>query len=347
MRVLDAGVDTWSPCWYVPDGTAAARGFGALATVKAQRSFLLPDPVAGHRVGWFPGSGLAFAEGHPAEILAGVDGLCPPVGLPSALEGLERQLWDLGLPVEPRRGRSKMRGQYALQREVSHRDGFAGVRRVDSTLDVEVDTGPEGVAILAGVAALLRASAGGQAQVIFQPGGGGAVETVYWRGHSGKRVLGRWYDKGVESGAAARGRLIRPEDQRRFPKDSRRCAAEFTTDYVRSQFQRRFEPLWRASEGITVGSVDRLTEQLRERLEHGAISYAEAERLGGSMLLSRIPVDELAPEVRQSRATGFRRRARLRELGLILADGVFDEVEVDLHDVLDEILGTDAWGRRG
>jgi hypothetical protein len=48
-----------------------------------------------------------------------------------------------------------------------------------------------------------------------------------------------------------------------------------------------------------------------------------------------------------SRATRYRRQDELREEGLVLADGVLDDVEVELHDVLSEVMETDAWERRG
>lgn len=56
-----------------------------------------------------------------------------------------------------------------------------------------------------------------QAEVRFAKDGTGSVETVYLRGHSGVKILGRWYDKGLEAGSAPRGLLIRAEDQRRYP----------------------------------------------------------------------------------------------------------------------------------
>ncbi len=339
--VLAAGVDTWSPAWYVGESSPAARALASLATVPSKRSQLIPEPIDGHRVGWFPDSGLAFAEGRP-----GGDTLASPDELPEALCRLESAMWDFGVTVEPARTRTKMRGRLALW-DGPPGAGFAGLRRLDSTVDLALDDGAEGLSVLAGVASLLRASAGGQAQVIFQNGGRGAVETVYWRGSSGKRVLGRWYDKGVESGRAPRGQLIRPEDQRRYAKESRRSVEELTSSYVRSQFQRRFAPLWRASKGVTVGSVDRLAEQLRTRLETGRLTYGEAERLGGALLLQRVPEDSLPPEARASRRTRYRRQAQLRDEGLVLADGVLDDVEVDLHEVLGEVMESDAWGRRG
>jgi hypothetical protein len=44
--------------------------------------------------------------------------------------------------------------------------------------------------------------------------------------------------------------------------------------------------------------------------------------------------------------TRRRRRALVRETGLVLHNGAMEEVEIDLHEVLEEVLDTDAWSRR-
>ncbi|HEV2821378.1 MAG TPA: hypothetical protein VGW11_12820, partial [Solirubrobacteraceae bacterium] len=49
-------------------------------------------------------------------------------------------------------------------------------------------------------------------------------------------------------------------------------------------------------------------------------------------------------DVAGSPSTAQRRRRTARELGLVLADGVLQEVEVDLHDVLDQCMEAGAWG---
>jgi hypothetical protein len=151
-------------------------------------------------------------------------------------------------------------------------------------------------------------------------------------------VLGRFYDKGYESGAAARGTLLRLEDQRRWPRASRRDVTELTGDYVRGQFQRRFYPLWKASKGVTVGGVLVLAQKLLELQEAGDVTPRQAERLAGFLVL------EQAQASRVSRATTFRRQAEVGELGLVLADGVLEEVEVDLHAVMEEALDGAVWG---
>jgi hypothetical protein len=106
-RVLAAGIDTLSPCWYAEPGAPLARAIAALATQQAHRAWLLPDPVGGYRVGWFDQPGLVFAEGRPggealcAERLAALDRLKPDertaIGLQAAgfsyREIGERQEW--------------------------------------------------------------------------------------------------------------------------------------------------------------------------------------------------------------------------------------------------------------
>lgn len=294
----------------------------AMATERAARSFLLPEPVEGHRVGWFPGSRMMFAEGHPIP-----GALAPAVGLPAALNRLTHALADRGLQVpdqECRFGWSK---------------GLHGVRRLDATVDLRFDSPAEGLAALAGVAALPLPRMKTQ---VMREVGGRRVETVYFRGTSGKRVLGRWYDKGIESGDAVRGLHVRPEDQRRFSKDTRPTVEEVaSTTYVRDAFVRRFEPLWRAAKGVKVGGVVELAHRLAELQDDGVITAAEAKRIAGHLVLDSIDAH------RQSRSQCYKDRAAARRHGLVLADGVLDEVEVDLGDVLEHALDSDLWGCQG
>ncbi len=85
-----------------------------------------------------------------------------------------------------------------------------------------------------------------------------------------------------------------------------------------------------------------LAQQLAARAEAGEITWAAAERAYGYLGLQQAGLDEAMP-----RRTRRRRRAQVRELGLVLADGVLTEVEVNLHDVLGEVMESDAWGRQG
>jgi hypothetical protein len=217
--------------------------------------------------------------------------------------------------------------------------GFAGIRRLDSTVDLRFDSPAEGLAALAGVAALPLPRV--KTDVIREVGGR-RVETVYFKGSSGKRVLARWYDKGIESGDARRGFHVRPEDQRRFPKEARLdLEAVASGTYVRDAFVQRFSPLWRAAKGIKVGGPTELAQRLRELQEEGVISPAEAKSMAGFLVLEHGEANF------QSRATRYRDRARCRDQGLVLADGVLDEVEVDLGEVLERAMDSAAWGCSG
>lgn len=328
-----AGVDTWSVCWYLREGSPGERAMQAMATVRAARSNLIEQDVAGHRVGWFPGSRMLFAEGHPSS-----QGLCKAEQLPVALEQLRSDLGDLGI-LPPAYRFLPVGGALGVARPFTGGSGFGGVRRLDCTVDLAFDRAAEGLAALAGVASLPLPRI--KTKVIREVGGR-RVETVYFHGSAGRSVLGRWYDKGIESGDAARGRHIRPEDQRRFAKDAR-LPVDLVAEpsFLRDTFVKRFEPLWRASKGVKVGSPGDLGERLIELQEAGELTGREAVTLAGHLLL------DSCEGQRQSRATRYRHRGRCRDLGLVLADGVDDQVEVDLGEICERAMDSDAWGAEG
>ena len=320
-----AGIDTWSVCWYLPEGAAAQRAMEALATERAVRSRLLPESVEGHRVGWFPESRMVFAEGHPDP-----EGLAASSSLPAVVGRLETALTDRGVNLPDHR----------LTRPIGTAgDGFGGVRRLDATVDLRFESPAQGLAALAGVAAIPLPRIKTQ---VMREVGGRRIETVYLRGTSGKRVLGRWYDKGIESGTARRGLHVRPEDQRRFGRPARPTVDEVaSTSFVRDAFVRRFEPLWKAAKGVKVGGVIELAHRLAELQDEGVLTPGEAKRIAGHLVLDSVDAQ------RQSRSQYYKDRAAARRHGLVLADGVLDEVEVDLGDVLEQALDSGAWGCRG
>lgn len=325
VELRSAGIDTWSPSWWLEPNSAAARHLAAMCTGRAGGGGLYPEPIAGHRVGFYA-TGLLWAEGHPAE-----GELAPPAALPAALDRLEHALLEAGVPLPIGRRGEDLYGQRF--------EGRAGVRRLDSTCDLAVGSTPEGVAILAAVAAIARDMTRAKCNVWWS-GDGRRVQTVALHGHAGGRLLGRVYDKGAEAGTAPPGRLLRPEDQRRWDSRQRRGVEELTGHYVREKFVSRFAPLWRASKGVTVAGPIVLAEKLTELIDAGDLTPSQAEKLGGHLLLSAV-----GRPTAVSRATGFRRRAQLREHGLVLSDAVLQEVEVDLHSVLEAVLDSDAWER--
>lgn len=329
LSVERAGVDTWKPAWYIEDGSRADRALNALATVRSTGGLrLLPDAIEGHRIGYYPYLGLAIAEGHPDPT-----GLADPAGLPQALCDLELSLWDHGIPVEPDRTRSVWGG--VLRPQTADRlPGFAGVGRCDATADLRFDDAGTGMATLAGIAAV------GMPRMKVQTWrhSAGHLETVSFHGHSGGRIVARWYDKGVEATSAPRGTLIRPEDQRRYGSQTRRGVDELTNSYVHEKFAQRFRPLWQATEGVTVASIPVIVERVGELIEDGAITVAQGEQLVGYAQLQAAGVDGW------SSSTGRRRRRLARDCGLVLADESQGEIRVNLSEVMEQLMDAGVWG---
>jgi hypothetical protein len=309
---------------------------------------------------------LLYAEGHPCGSMPGEWSVAPfvesaeerdarrlvdlardpwlvsPADLPTAYTGLVEALEAHGVPV-PSSGwasRPELGDEWGFLPAVEGEPGFGGLRRCDATVDIRPSSRSQGLAVLAGVAAVATTLPRAQAEVRYAKDGSGSVETVYVRGYSGVKILGRWYDKGLESGSAGRGEMVRAEDQRRYPKGHRRGVHELEAAYVRSKFQQRFYPLWQATKGVTVAGVVVLHDRLAEMVQGGDLTARQAEQLAGYIALQR-------RGVRQKRSTTYNRRKQLRELGLVVADGAMEEVEVDLHEVLEEALECPAWGAQG
>jgi hypothetical protein len=327
VDVVAAGVDTSAMCWRVNSQTAAAERIGELATQPTWRSRMFPDPVLAHRIVWFPETGLLKAEGHPCCDDSGA--LCPPAEMATTLDRLEQEL--AGMGVEVRSARDGGESTY---------EGVEGVSRLDATVNLQTESTVEGLAILAGMAAVTP-NAWFQAEVIRQAGGR-AIETVSW---SGKRVgkVALMYDKGWEQSGQARqrGRLLRPESRTRWPKGLRRGVDEMTPEYVRGIFVKRFTPLWRATEGVKIVTERHAFEQLQEAVENEVISAGQAYRAAGILVAEKHGVKF------GERQQQYRNRQLTNRLGLVLHDGTDDEQEVDLHDVMTQVLETDAWERRG
>lgn len=331
MKAVRAGVDTWSVAWQVEPKSVAEHAIEGLATVPSARGVRLPEKVNGYVVGYFPGSRLAFAEGHP---FGRQGSLTPPKELRHAFDDLVGNLADVGIHFDGGKRRGRWRpppGEGAI------RSGFAGVRRLDLTADLAFDRGAEGLAVLAGIAAFPMPRL--QTAVRKQPGGT-AIETIAFFGSGGRRMLGRWYDKGVEANLAPRGELIRPEDQRRFSGGDRFPVEALSPDLCRQMFQRRFLPLWKATEGVIVGGMLRLVERVGELVEADELTDAQAKAVVG-----RLALDAGGVEV-QAYRTRARERALARRLGLVLADA-WEEVEVDLHAAIEAALEAEDWYAEG
>jgi hypothetical protein len=307
-RVMEVGIDTISVGWYAEPTSKVARALTGLADFRARGAVLLSERVGGFRVGWFPASGLVFAEGHPSP-----GRLCSCDELPGALGRLDDELWDVGIPVA----------------EVPS----AGVRRLDVSADVEFDSAPEGLGLLECVAG---ASFGSGRLAGYRSGR--CLETVVVRSPGG-RSLARIYDKGFQlDRARERGRRLRLEAQWRFPHGARPTLEGLDGEALRERFKRRFRPIWQAAGGFSLGGPELLVERVAEAVRSGQLRPSRARSVVGYLMLRSAGVDQGA----------YRTVAELerecRELGLAVSMLESEGRRFDVASVLDECLQPGMWG---
>jgi hypothetical protein len=304
-RVIAAGIDTWSPCWYAPPGSPLARALGALATETSGRARLLPEPLAGHRVGWFPDPRLVFAEGR-----ARGEALLPAAEVPAALGRLCAALAELGIAATPAR--------------------CAGLRRLDVAADLHTDSSAEGLALLECVA---TASCGARKLAAYRTER--RTESVLLKTRA-DRTLARLYDKGAQLGAPP-GCRLRFEAQWRFPRERRPAPEHLDPAELRDLFARRFAPLWQAAGGIRLAPGTGLVERVAEAVADGRLAPSRARTLAGYLLLSAAGVPQGA------RRTTYELERECRELGLLASLSAEADRSVDVATVLDECLAPEVW----
>lgn len=296
---VEVGIDTWRIVRYLDDDRELRK-----ACVRVGPAGILPEKVAGHRVGVLPAHRMLWAEGHPA-----VEGLAPPATLHEAEERLLDALADAGLPV----GRA------------------GGIGRLDQTVTLEFDDPREGLCFMAGIAAV-------DVPRVKPAVYGRPPETVYFLAERSGRKLARVYDKGAESNTAPPGRLVRLENQSRFGKEARMSSETISSSQVsESLFKARFAPVAASCDGLTAATLPLLAERVADKVADGKMTYRQAERLIGFLVLKGQKAPRYAPR------TERRRMAELREHGLVLADPLTDPIEVDLADGIEEALA--AWTR--
>jgi hypothetical protein len=305
-RVFATGVDTWSPCWYAEPGSPLARALRGLASQASQRAWLLPDPIAGHRVGWFPEPRLVFAEGR-----VGGGALRAAAQLPAVLADLSTALGDLGIPLAAA--------------------PCAGLRRLDLAADLRVDSPAEGRALLE-CASL--ASAGTDRICSYRAERG--VQSVLVKSRAG-RTLARFYDKGAESGFAAPGLWLRLEAQWRFPRGERPRPEGLDPAELRERFARRFAALHQAAGGHRLGAAAAIAERLGVAIERGQLAPSRARSLAGYLLLGAAGLPQGAPRT----AAELDRECRQLGLSFSLLDA--PRRDIDLATVIEECAAPRVW----
>lgn len=227
--------------------------------------------VGRYKAQWFAGHGVLALEGHPS-----ADGLAEPWKLEEAYQGAVDDLKAWGhVPT-----------------------AFAGLARLDATVTHRMNQ-QEGQAVLAGLAALDVPACDPVVR-------GKPVHSIAYVHTRGRRVLGRAYDKGRESGTAQAWELIRLEDQFRPAAGSRPGREHFHAEYVRGRFHKRFAPLYRSARGVKVAGLPVIAKDVSDRLRAGELNIRRAERMMGSLVL-------LAAGAPYTRSTLYKRRAELRQ----------------------------------
>jgi len=305
-RVLAAGIDTWSPCWYAPPRSPLSRAMKALAIQPSGRAWLLPDRLAGYRLGWFPDPQLVFAEGHPAG-----EGLARASDLAHAMTHLRVAAQELGIPL--------------------HALPDAGLRRLDVAVDLWTDSSAEGLAFLECVATASLATGKLCAYRAER-----CVQSVLLKTRGG-RTQARFYDKGEQCGQVARGRWIRLEAQWRFSRDTRPAIVQLDADTLRSRFARRFDPFWQAAGGLRHGGVAVVSEQLAGAVTSGQLAPSRARSVAGYLILRAAGVPQGA------RRTAYELERECRQLGLSLSLLQATERRVDVATVLEECTDPAVW----
>ncbi len=255
------------------------------------------------RLGSIPALGLTWAEGHPAP-----GRLATPAEVAHSVS-LVHQTLDQHLGVLQDRGCS----------------------RIDSTVTHRFNRPEETRAFIAGMAAFTLPRTETTRR-------GHPVHSISWTHPKGKKILARCYDKGTERGGEP-WELARLEDQRRFgTADRPTLDAVSEPGYARSRFESRFGPIRKAVEGVRAASFPVVAQELADQARYGYRTYREVERLAGALVI----LNGGGADAYKS-ATLTRRRRELREAGFVVVDDMVEHVEVNLANVVEAALESEAW----
>lgn len=204
---------------------------------------------------------------------------------------------------------------------------FLGFSRLDATATVAFENPQQG-------AALLRTIAAVRLPYIKPAVYGNPIETVYLMDLRGRgRKLARAYDKGVESGAAERGHLIRLEEQSRF-KSGRRPGLQDASGQV--IFERRFAPVLKLTEQLTTCDHATALDALAARYVEGKITEQRLHALAGF-------VHAEARSLPSNPRTSRRKRSQLAEMGIALTEQEPDSAPLDLAAVVGATITSKEW----
>jgi hypothetical protein len=218
---------------------------------------------------------------------------------------------------------------------VSRRFGFpvdasgAYLGRLDVAAELRFDDGADGLAFLHA----LSLTDVPWAKVGTEGKKREHIQTVNFRSVRGRTILMRAYDKGVESGLAPPGELIRFERQRRYRKrDELPLSSALELDVARFFIGRELESLVHVASEVVCdewGAVDRLNELVR----CGLIKAAKADALAG--FLARGGEGH-------KQSTWYSRWSELRTLGIVVAPLARERSEVPVGRYIRDLAASFA-----
>lgn len=267
----------------------------------------------GIRVGCMP-TGLLYAEGRLAALLDGYGShrLCAQPELLNGAGAVRKRLERLGVDA----------------------GDHVAVGRLDLAAELRFDDAADGLALLR-AASLLDVP---WAKTGTDGRKAGGLESVYFRAVRGRKVLGRMYDKGLESASCSAGELVRYERQVRWEKRHEPSLAEALQFRVGDLYAQQLKSFMGERDLVVVPAVSGVDAIWRLE-ESGAIGCRLAERLTGYVMLRASGrSDRLPARTRQ------RRERELRQIGLVIADDrAVDTRPVPLGCYLDALI--DAWNK--
>ncbi|HEY7007284.1 MAG TPA: hypothetical protein VH392_12485 [Sphingomicrobium sp.] len=162
----------------------------------------------------------------------------------------------------------------------------------------------------------------------------GQARSIDWTGARSAAIRARVYCESFKVAGRKLGEQVRVEAQQRAAAGAR-VPLDVAADpaWQRQTFLRRFEPMRKAVDGVTVMTLPILERAVIEDVKSGLRSTREAERLLGASVFLRHGEGAAYPK-----ATLSRRRRELREAGYVVVDDVAEPVTVHLGDELEAAL---------
>jgi hypothetical protein len=234
-------------------------------------------------------SGVVYAEGPLAVIVDGPSSsrLCEQQELADGVAVLSRQLRGFG--VKP--GNAVGVGRLDLASDIRFADGRLGASMLLAASLIDIPWTKTGIERK-----------------------GEVIQTVYFRSARGRAIVGRMYDKGLESRTLEPGEQIRYERQVRFEKKREPTLDEALRLRLRELYGRHIRAARIARELVVVPVVAGV-ECVWSLVEAGALSWRIAERVSGYLACRAAGRLGLMPL-----RTRQRRERELRGVGIVVSD---------------------------